>query len=65
MAASARGCAATAWYLAELADRSLEERHEAEPLYALLRRAGFDRLRVLDGGVDAWAERIDPSLPRY
>ena len=31
--------AATAWYLAELADRSLEERHAAEPLYALLRRA--------------------------
>ena len=29
--------AATAWYLAELADRSLEERHAAEPLYALLR----------------------------
>ena len=28
--------AATAWYLAELADRSLEERHAAEPLYALL-----------------------------
>lgn len=33
--------------------------------YGLLRRAGFTRLRVLDGGVDAWAERIDPSLPRY
>ena len=30
-------CAATAWYLAELADRSLEERHAAEPLYALLK----------------------------
>ena len=31
--------AATAWYLAELADRSLEERHAAEPLYLLLRHA--------------------------
>src|SRR5215213_5054728 len=31
--------AATAWYLAELAERSLEERHAAEPLYLLLRRA--------------------------
>jgi DNA repair protein RecO (recombination protein O) len=31
--------AATAWYLAELADRSLEERHGAESVYALLRRA--------------------------
>lgn len=33
--------------------------------YHLLRAAGFRRLQVLDGGVDAWAERIDPSLPRY
>jgi len=33
--------------------------------YELLRRAGFAKLRVLAGGVDAWAERIDPSLPRY
>jgi DNA repair protein RecO (recombination protein O) len=30
---------ATAWYLAELADRSLEERHAAEAVYALLHRA--------------------------
>jgi DNA repair protein RecO (recombination protein O) len=39
--------AATAWYLAELADRSLEERHEAEPLYALLHRA----YELLDAGM--------------
>ena len=39
--------AATAWYLAELADRSLEERHEAEPLYDLLRRA----YELLDAGM--------------
>lgn len=38
---------ATAWYLAELADRSLEERHAADPLYALLRRA----YELLDGGM--------------
>ena len=38
---------ATAWYLAELADRSLEERHEAQPLYALLRRA----YELLDAGM--------------
>ncbi len=38
---------ATAWYLAELADRSLEERHPAEPLYALLRRA----YELLDAGM--------------
>ena len=40
---------ATAWYLAELADRSLEERHEAEGLYALLRHA----YELLDAGMDA------------
>jgi DNA repair protein RecO (recombination protein O) len=40
--------AATAWYLAELADRSLEERHEAQPLYALLRRA----YELLDAGME-------------
>jgi DNA repair protein RecO (recombination protein O) len=39
--------AATAWYLAELADRSLEERHEAQVLYALLRRA----YELLDAGM--------------
>ncbi len=38
---------ATAWYLAELADRSLEERNAAEPLYALLRRA----YELLDAGM--------------
>ena len=39
--------AATAWYLAELADRSLEERHEAESQYALLHRA----YELLDAGM--------------
>jgi DNA repair protein RecO (recombination protein O) len=39
--------AATAWYLAELADRSLEERHAAQELYALLRRA----YELLDAGM--------------
>src|SRR6266545_2562315 len=39
--------AATAWYLAELADRSLEERHPAESLYLLLRRA----YELLDAGM--------------
>jgi sulfur-carrier protein adenylyltransferase/sulfurtransferase len=33
--------------------------------FRLLRSAGFGRLHILAGGVDAWAERIDPSLPRY
>ena len=33
--------------------------------YHLLRAAGFARLRVLDGGVDAWAARIDRDMARY
>jgi DNA repair protein RecO (recombination protein O) len=41
--------AATAWYLAELADRSIEERHETEGLYALLKRA----YELLDAGMAA------------
>src|SRR4029077_12732726 len=49
--------AATAWYLAELADRSVEERHAAEPLYTLRRRA----YQLLDaemrpGRVAGWYE---------
>lgn len=49
--------AATAWYLAELADRSLEERHAAEPLYLLLRRA-YELLDVgmAPGRVARWYE---------
>ena len=30
-----------------------------------LRRQGFDRTSSLAGGIDGWALRIDPSLPRY
>ena len=33
--------------------------------YHLLRKAGFGRLQVLAGGVDAWAAEIDATLPRY
>ena len=38
---------ATAWYLAELADRSIEERHETEGLYTLLKHA----YELLDAGM--------------
>jgi adenylyltransferase/sulfurtransferase len=31
----------------------------------LMRQAGFRRLFNLAGGIDAWADRIDRSLPRY
>jgi adenylyltransferase/sulfurtransferase len=33
--------------------------------FQLLRQAGFRRIEVLEGGVDAWAERIDPAMLRY
>ncbi|MFZ4396306.1 MAG: molybdopterin-synthase adenylyltransferase MoeB [Kiritimatiellia bacterium] len=33
--------------------------------WQVLRKAGFGRAFVLSGGIDAWAERIDRSLPRY
>ena len=32
---------------------------------ALLRRAGFSGVRSLAGGVDAWAQRVDPAMRRY
>jgi adenylyltransferase/sulfurtransferase len=31
----------------------------------LLRGAGFSRARSLAGGIDAWAEAIDPGMARY
>ncbi len=32
---------------------------------AFLREQGFRKLRNLKGGILAWAERIDPSMPKY
>jgi adenylyltransferase/sulfurtransferase len=32
---------------------------------SFLRHKGFPRVRNLRGGIDEWAVRIDPSLPRY
>ena len=49
--------AATAWYLAELADRSLEERAAAEPIYLLLRHAyGLLDAGMAPGRVARWYE---------
>ncbi len=31
----------------------------------ILRRAGFSRVENLDGGIEAWALTVDPSVPRY
>jgi len=30
-----------------------------------LKQAGFTKVRNLAGGIDAWAERIDPTMPKY
>jgi sulfur-carrier protein adenylyltransferase/sulfurtransferase len=32
---------------------------------AFLRQQGFDDVRSMAGGIDAWSERIDPTVPRY
>jgi adenylyltransferase/sulfurtransferase len=31
----------------------------------LLRQLGFRKVKNLAGGIDAWAERVNPELPRY
>ncbi len=30
-----------------------------------LRSVGFEQLQNLDGGIDAWSNSVDPSVPRY
>jgi adenylyltransferase/sulfurtransferase len=30
-----------------------------------LRQHGFKKLLNLDGGINRWAEEVDPSLPKY
>ena len=32
---------------------------------AWLEKKGFKNAKSLAGGIDAWAEEIDPSMPRY
>ena len=41
--------------------------HGARSMKALeiLRGAGFGKVRSLAGGIDAWAERVEPGLARY
>ena len=46
--------------------RPLQERH-AQPASAGVspRPGGFRKLKNLKGGIDAWADEVDPSVPRY
>jgi len=30
-----------------------------------LRQSGFAKVHNLAGGIDAWAERVDPKMPKY
>jgi adenylyltransferase/sulfurtransferase len=31
----------------------------------LLQEAGFSKLTNVEGGIAAWADEIDPSVPKY
>jgi rhodanese-related sulfurtransferase len=31
----------------------------------LLKQAGFTKIQNLAGGIQAWSEQIDPSVPKY
>ena len=39
----------------------VRSRHAA----VFLRGQGFTRARTLTGGIEAWTNRVDPTLPRY
>jgi len=41
-----------------------EESRAARALELLL-GAGFRKVRVMQGGINAWAKQVDPALPRY
>jgi len=33
--------------------------------FRLLQQAGFSKLKALEGGIEGWAEDVDPSMPTY
>ena len=63
--------------LGEIADRT-EELQREQPIVVhchsgtrsaqavrLLKQRGFSNVYNLDGGIDAWSDQIDPSVPKY
>lgn len=32
---------------------------------AFLRQQGFEHVKSMAGGIEAWSSRVDPSIPRY
>jgi adenylyltransferase/sulfurtransferase len=32
---------------------------------ALLKNAGFRKVRNMKGGILAWSDKVDPSVPKY
>jgi monothiol glutaredoxin len=47
--------------LAVVCHHGVRSRHAAEELL----RRGFRDVRNVEGGIDAWSRRVDPSVPRY
>jgi rhodanese-related sulfurtransferase len=37
----------------------------SERVVQFLEQSGFDNLKNLAGGIDAWSREIDPSVPKY
>ena len=35
------------------------------PLEAILRQNGFQHVRNVVGGILAWSDKVDPSVPKY
>jgi adenylyltransferase/sulfurtransferase len=33
--------------------------------YETLKQAGFKKIRNLKGGILAWADQVDPNMPKY
>ena len=48
---------------------SLEESHgtrdRSAQAYEVLKQAGYPRINNLQGGILAWADRIDPTMAKY